>query len=116
LIARTDLQTNPYMRSLVDSLNSLQDLNGAGMLVDDAGTILYHPQTSQVMTQYPGGRPAGAGFFQETASNGTRQLVYYQPIPGNPWTIVLTVPAQETQKIAIDIALPISVMIVLLGL
>jgi signal transduction histidine kinase/HAMP domain-containing protein len=116
LIARTDLQTNPTMRSLVDSLNSLQDLNGAGMLVDDQGIILYHPQASQIMTQYPGGRPAGAGFFQETASNGTRQLVYYQPIPGNPWTIVLTVPAQETQKIAIDIALPISVLIVLLGL
>ncbi|HEY5731414.1 MAG TPA: ATP-binding protein [Anaerolineales bacterium] len=116
LIARTDLQTNPYMRSLVNNLNSLQDLNGAGLLVDDQGIILYHPQASQVMKQYPGGQPAQPGFFQETASNGTRQLVYYQPIIGHPWGIVLTVPAQETQQIAIQIALPISVMIVLLGL
>ena len=116
LIARTDLQTNPYMRSLVDNLNSLNDLNGAGMLVDDQGVILYHPQTSQIMTQYPGGLPEQPGFYQETASNGTRQLVYYQPIPGNPWSIVLTVPAQVTQKIAIDIALPISIMIIVLGL
>ena len=116
LIARTDLQTNPYMRSLVNSLNSMLDLNGAGLLVDEQGTILYHPQASQIMTQYPGGRPDQPGFYQETASNGTRQLVYYQPIPGHPWVIVLTVPAQETQQIAIEIALPISVMIIFLGL
>ncbi|MBI4762741.1 MAG: ATP-binding protein [Chloroflexota bacterium] len=116
LIARTDLQTNPYLRSLADSLNSLQDLNGAGMLVDEQGMILYHPHASRIMTPYTGGRPPQAGFYQETAPNGARQLVYYQPVPGAPWSIVLTVPAQETQKIAIDIALPISVMIVLLGL
>ncbi len=116
LIARTDLQTNPYMRSLVDNLGGLRELNGAGLLVDDGGVILYHSQASQVMTSYPGGRPSQTGFFQETASNGTRQLVYHQPIPGHPWSIVLTVPAQETQKVAIEIALPISAMIVLLGL
>lgn len=116
LIARTDLQTNPYMRSLVNSLNSLQDLNGAGMLIDEQGFIIYHPQSSFVMTQYPGARPDQPGFQQETASNGTRQLVYYQPIPGHPWAIVLNVPAQETQQIAIEIAWPISVMIILLGL
>lgn len=116
LIARTDLRTNPYMRSLVNSLESLQDLNGSGMLVDDQGFILYHPQNSQVMMQYPGGRPLQPDFFQETASNGTRQLVYHQPVSGHPWSIVLTVPAQETQQIAIQIALPISIMIIVLGL
>ena len=116
LIARTDLQTNPYMRSLVSSLNSLQDLNGAGMLIDEQGKIIYHPQSSFVMTDYPGGQPDKLGFDQETASTGTRQLIYYQPIPGHPWGIVLTVPAQETQQIAIEIAWPISLMIILLGL
>lgn len=115
LIARTDLQTNPYMRSLVNNLNSLQELNGAGFLVDDQGVILYHPQASQVMTQYTGGILSQPGLHQETASNGVRQLVYRQPVPGHPWFIVLTVPAQETQQIAIQIALPISIMIVLLG-
>jgi signal transduction histidine kinase/HAMP domain-containing protein len=116
LIGRTDLQTNPYMRSLINNLNSLEDVNGAGILLDDQGTILYHPQAAQVMTQYGGERRASADFFTETASTGTRQLVYYQPIPGHPWAIALTMPARETQQIAIDIALPISVMIVLLGM
>ena len=116
LIARTDLRTNPYMRSLVNSLDGLRELNGTGLLVDDGGLILYHPQASQVMTLYSGGRPAQPGLYQETASNGTRQLVYHQPVPGHPWSIVLTVPAQETQQIAIQIALPISIMIIVLGL
>jgi len=116
LIARTDLQTNPYMRSLVNSLNSLQELDGAGMLIDEHGYILYHPQSSFIMQEYPGGRPGQSGFRQETASDGTRQLVYYQQVPGHPWTMVLTVPAQKTQQIAIEIAWPISVMIILLGL
>jgi len=116
LIARTDLQTNPYMRSLVNSLNSLQEQNGAGMLIDEHGYIIYHPQSSFIMMEYPGGRPEQLGFRQETASDGIRQLVYYQPISGHPWTIVLTVPAQQTQQIAIEIAWPISMMIILLGL
>jgi signal transduction histidine kinase len=116
LIARTDLQTNPYLRSLVESLNSLQDLNGAGLLVDEQGLILHHPQPAYIMTPYAAGRPSQPGFYQETAPNGTRQLVYYQPVPGVPWSIVLTVPAQETQKIAIEIALPISLMIIFLGI
>jgi signal transduction histidine kinase len=116
LVARTDLQSNPYTRALVENLNSMQELNGAGLLVDDQGTILYHPQTEQIMTQYTGQRSDTPSFFDETASIGTRQLVYYQPVTGHPWAVVLTIPAQETQQVAIDIAFPISLMIILLGL
>jgi len=116
LVARTDFQANPYMRALVENLNSMQEFNGAGLLVDDQGTILYHPQAEQVMTQYAGQRSDQPAFFDETTSIGTRQLVYYQPVSGHPWAIVLTIPAQETQQLAIDIAFPISLLIILLGL
>jgi len=116
LVGRTDLQANPYMRSLIENLNSLQELNGAGLLVDDQGNILYHPQAEQIMTSYNGQGSDQPAFFDETTSLGTRQLVYYQPVPGHPWAIVLTIPAQETQQLAIDIALPVSLMIILLGL
>ncbi len=116
LVARTDLQSNPYTRALIENLNSMQELNGSGLLVGDQGTILYHPQSEQVMTQYAGQRSDQPAFFNETTSIGTRQLVYYQPVPGHPWAVVLTIPAQETQQVAIDIAFPISLMIVLLGL
>jgi PAS domain S-box-containing protein len=68
------------------------------------------------MTPYTGTRGDQPVFATETAPTGTRQLVYYQPVPGHPWAIALTIPAQEAQQLAIDIALPISVMIILLGI
>lgn len=116
LIGRTALDSNPYMRSLITNLGNLNEVNGTGALIDEQGYIIYHTQSTQVMTQYTGTRGDQVIFDTETASSGTRQLVYYQPVPGHPWAIALTVPAQEAQQLAIDIALPISLMIVLLGL
>ena len=116
LVGRTDLRANPYMRSLIENLNNLQEVNGAGFLMDDQGNILYHPQAEQIMTPYNGQRSDQPAFFDETTSLGIRQLVYYQPVPGHSWAVVLTIPAQESQQLAIDIALPISLMIILLGL
>jgi signal transduction histidine kinase/HAMP domain-containing protein len=115
LIARTDLESNPYMRSLIGNFASLDEMNGAGALIDDSGTIIYHSQHSQVMTPYAGASGPEPLFTDETAPDGTRQLVYYQPITGQPWAIALTVPARAAQQLAIDIALPISIMIVFLG-
>lgn len=115
LIARTDLSTNPNMRALVDTLDGLSGMNGMGLLVDDQGNIIHHPQADLIMTPYAGVRRDSPGFYEETTSRGTRQFVYYEPVAGHPWAVVLMVPAQEAQQIAIDIALPISVLILLLG-
>ncbi|HSL31587.1 MAG TPA: ATP-binding protein, partial [Anaerolineales bacterium] len=115
LIGRTYLNLNPYSRSLISNLDSLVSVNGAGMLIAD-GVIVYHSQSAQNWTTYEGQRSDQPAFFDETASLGTRELVYYQPVPGHPWAVVLTIPAQEAQQLAINIALPISLMIVLLGL
>ena len=115
LIGRTALDSNPYMRSLITNLNSLQEVNGTGALIDEQGNIIYHTQAAQVMTPYTGTRGDQPVFATETSASGTRQLVFYQPVPGHPWAIALTIPAQEAQQLAIDIALPISLMIILLG-
>ena len=115
LIGRTNLGSNPYTRSLINNLSSLSEVNGAGLLIAD-GVIVYDSQGTRTWTTYQGQVSAQPAFFDETASLGTRQLVYYQPVDGQPWAVVLTVPAQAAQQLAIDIALPISLMIVLFGL
>ncbi|HET6822979.1 MAG TPA: ATP-binding protein, partial [Anaerolineales bacterium] len=115
LIGRTYLETNPYTRPLVNNLNSLAEVNGAGMLIAD-GVVVYHSEGAQNWTAYEGQQSDQPAFFDETASLGTRQLVYYQPVASHPWASVLAIPAQETQQLAINIALPISLMIMLLGL
>jgi PAS domain S-box-containing protein len=115
LVGRTYLSTNPYTRPLINNLNSLAGVNGAGQLIAD-GVVVYHSESAQNWTPYEGEQSDQPSFFDEMAPTGTRQLVYYQPVEGHPWAVVLAIPAQETQQLAINIALPISLMIILLGL
>ncbi len=115
LIGRTDLGANPYTRSLIDTLNNLSEVEGRGQLTAD-GVVVYDSQGTHTWLNYEGERSDQAAFFDETDSVGARQMVYYQPVDGHPWAVVLSIPAQATQQLAIDIALPISLMIVLLGI
>jgi len=114
LIARTDLANNPFSLPLITSLKSMSELEGSGMLLDENGRILYAPVSSQVMSQYSGLQKSEPASFDDTAPDGTRNLVYYQPVTGQPWAIVLTVPAQQVQQQALMIAAPSAGMILLL--
>jgi signal transduction histidine kinase len=67
------------------------------------------------LTTYAGQRGEKALFYDDTASDGTRQLVYYQPVLGRPWAVVLNIPAQKAQQLALNIAMPLSVMIIILA-
>ena len=116
LIARTTLNTNPLTLPLIENIDNMKDLGGSGFLLDENGRILYHSNNDQVMSAYTGPRGAEAGFYDDTASDGTRQLVYYQPVTGRPWAVVLTVPAQRAQQLALNIATPLSLMIISLAL
>ncbi|MDO9302748.1 MAG: ATP-binding protein [Anaerolineales bacterium] len=116
LIGRTTLETNPLTLPLIENINNMRDLDGAGFLLNENGRIIYHSDNTQLLTAYNGQRGNQALFYDGTASDGTRQLVYYQPVLGRPWAVVLTVPAQKAQQLALNIAMPLSVMIILLAL
>ena len=116
LLGRTSLGTNPLTQPLIQSLANMAEMGGRGILLDDNGMILYHPDATQIRTAYTGQHSDQPLFYDDTASDGTRQMVYYQPVAGRSWAIVLTVPAQETQQLALEIALPLSVMLVILAL
>ncbi len=116
LIARTDLINNPFALPLLTSLQSMSKLGGSGILLDENGRILIHPASSLVMTLYSGQQKNAPAFFDDTAPNGTRNLVYYQPVEGRAWSVVLTVPAQQTQELSLSIAAPLTLMILLLGI
>ncbi len=115
LIGRTDLASNPFTQPLISSLNSLRDIDGEGFLLDEYGSIIYHTNPSLVMTPYTGKTQPSPAFFDDTSPNGTRSLVYFQPALGRPWSVVLTVPAQQAQKRALAIAAPLSFMILALA-
>jgi GAF domain-containing protein len=113
-IGRTDLNTNPITRPLLNSLDSMSSISGYGFLIDENNTILYHSQADLIMTQYQGEISTEARFFDATSTTGTRDLVYFQPVLGQPWSVVLSVPAREIQQLALEIALPLSGMILFL--
>jgi PAS domain S-box-containing protein len=115
-LGRTDLGINPLTQPLIQSLGDMNEMGGTGILIDENGTILYHPDDTKIRTTYTGQTSDQPLFYDDTASDGTRQMVYQQPVPGRAWTVVLTIPAQETQQLALEIALPLSVMIIALAL
>jgi len=115
LIGRTSLATNPLTLPLIESINKMKDLEGTGILLNENGRVLYHSDPSQSLTAYSGRTSSEPLFYDDTAPDGTRQLVYYQPVRGRPWAVVLTLPAQQVQQFALNIAMPLSLMIIILA-
>ncbi|HEX9028616.1 MAG TPA: cache domain-containing protein, partial [Anaerolineales bacterium] len=115
LIGRSDLTSNPFTQPVLASLNNLAGIDGQGILLDENSRILYHPDRALVMTKYPGRISEQPVFYDGTASDGTRQLVYFQPAAGRPWAVVLTVPAHRAQELALQIAAPMLGIILVLA-
>lgn len=116
LIGRTTLESNPLTLPLVESLNNMRDLGGSGMLLNENNRAIYHSDKTQSLLTYTGQGGSQPFFFDDTASDGTRLMRYYQPVLGRPWSIVLTVPAQRAQQLALNIAMPLALMIIVLSL
>ncbi len=115
LIGRTQLDVNPFTKPIITSLDSLRGDDGEGFLLDENGRILYHPDPDLLMAEYSGRIPPTTDFYADTAADGTRSLIYFQPAVGRPWSVVLTVPARRSQQIALNIAGPLLGMVILLA-
>ena len=118
LVARTNLNSNPFTRPLINGLQSMSKLGGEGILLDENRRIIYHPDQMLVMSEYPDphGGTDSPDFYEATAADGTQNLVYFQPVTGGSWGVIFTVPAQQVQQLALGIAAPLSLMILLLAL
>jgi len=115
LLGRTTLTENPLTQPLIHSLGGTGALGGQGLLLDDQGQVLFSPDAADIMTKYPGQTGASALFYDLPGARGTRDLVYYQPVPGRPWAVVLTVPAETSQQLALDIAAPLALLVLVLA-
>jgi PAS domain S-box-containing protein len=120
LVGRTDLDpaTNPFFESIGNSLNSLSDISGDGMLLDEDKIILYSSSSEWVMQTYSGEPSLRGNFYEGTTPDGTRSMMYSTPAPvyGRFWAVISSVPKQEAQQLALQIAAPLMVIIVILFL
>jgi len=116
LIGRSDLENNPFSKPILAGLQVLTGKEDIGLLVDENGRILVHPDPTMVMTTYMGKTSDAPLFYEDTLPDGTRMLVHYQPTEGRSWAIVLMTPIYRAQELAIQIATPLLAMIALLSL
>ena len=112
LIGRTDLAGNPLMQPALSSLQSLDDIEGEGMLIDGDGQIVYHSRHSGKLETFTGQVGEEGMFYEGAASDGTRSLYYTLPVKGSSWVVAATVPARQSQQLALQIAAPLLVMVV----
>ena len=116
LWGRTSLTDNPFTQPMVNAMQEIQSLGGSGLVLDENGQILYYPVKEKLMTPYLGKIVAESSFYDETAPDGTRQLVYSQPTVGKNWTVILSVPASQVQQLALYTAVPLLFMVLILAL
>ena len=114
LIGRSDLEYNPFTRPIINSLQSLAQDDGVGMLLDEDQRILVHPDATKIMTRYDGPTPEEPSLVESTAPDGTRMLVYYHRAEGRPWSVVLSIPARRAQQYAVNIAAPLLGVVLLI--
>lgn len=115
LIGRTDMYINPFSKPILESLDSLAEADGVGMLLDEDNRILYHQDANLLMRSYTLGDIEEQKLHNETSPDGTRRLTYYRRAIGRPWTIILAVPASRAQQLALGIAAPLLGMILALA-
>ncbi|MBP1693978.1 MAG: putative two-component sensor histidine kinase, partial [Chloroflexi bacterium] len=116
LLGRVDLATNPLTEPIVTGLKSMDDFNAQGILLDKNNQILIHPDQSMIMKPYQGKTDSSQTFYTEISPDGTSKLVYYQPITGSRWAALISLPSEAAQLQALQIAVPMLGLIILISL
>ena len=124
LLGRVDLETNPLMQPVLKSLQSVVAGEGIGFLVDDRERIIYHSDPLELLRTFqldPEARPlpttvSGAVAYQDVAPDGTRRLVFYLPVVGHRWSVVIQTPYNVVLALATRISAPLVFILFLVGI
>jgi PAS domain S-box-containing protein len=117
LVGLVDLESNPFTQPILSDLRSINDLGGVGYLLDEGGRVLYSSADNLSGLFFPSFDLRHEEVFsKQTTADGTRQLVYIRSALGRPWTVMLTLPAVRAQQLALDLAAPLSGVVLLIAL
>lgn len=115
LVGRTALHSNPFALPVVQSLESINALGAQAFLVDGQQQIVMAPFAAALLQPYGGQSSQSPLAYEEAAQDGTRMLVRYQPVPGSSWAVVARWPASLSQQRALQMALPVLGVLLLVG-
>lgn len=116
LLGRTSLASNPFAQPILQSLRSVNELGGQGLLVDGESRIVIAPEASALLQPYNGRVGDGPFEYEDASPDGARRIVNYQPVTGTDWAVVAQWPARLSQELALEIALPQLLVLLALAL
>lgn len=116
IIGRSSLDENPFFIPSLNNLESLSEMGGVAMLVDEQGMVLYHPDSELIGTYYVGEIDLRTPMYdiRHTAADGTREILYVQPVQGRSWAIITSMPTEISQEFTLETILPLTIMLGLL--
>jgi len=116
LIGRAGLDNNPYTLPIIQNLQKFAGTNGEAILIDEDGNILVHPNPEMIMSGLNGSDVEEPSFYSGINPDGSRQMVYVQPVAGRDWRVILSIPASRSLDLALQIAAPMLGMLLLIAL
>jgi PAS domain S-box-containing protein len=123
LLGRTQVDVNPVLGRALASLKWMGD-RGEGFFVDAEGYIVAHPDPGMLLTKWhdveerqcmESELPDGCAYESLNRGDNTRELVFYLPVEGYPWAVVVRRPYEVVLEQATQIATPLVVLQLLLG-
>jgi signal transduction histidine kinase len=117
LVGLVDLESNPFTQPILSDLRAINDLGGVGYLLDEQGRVLFSSEESLEGLFFPVfDLRYEEVFSKQTTADGVKYLVYIRAALGRPWTVMLTLPAVQAQQLALDLAAPLSGVVLLIAL
>jgi len=122
LLGRTRPNANLILARILEGLQ-WSNARGTGFIVNSQGCVVAHPNpdmlllrwtTDEGLRRIDSGLP-GWAYESRDPLDKTRQLVYYLPVQGYPWGVVIRLPYDVVLKQARQIATPLLVLQILLG-
>jgi len=122
LLGRTRLDINPVMDRALASLQWTR-ARGMGFVVDSEGRIVAHSDPDMLLVEWhvdedrPRIRTVLRGWAYESRNprDNTRELIYYLPVEGHPWAVVISLPYEVVLEQATQVATPLLLLQILLG-
>jgi PAS domain S-box-containing protein len=115
LVGETSLATNPFAQPIIQSLASINELGGQGLLIDGDRTIAIGTSPAALLQPYNGRVDDAQLIYEDVGADGARRQVHYEPVTGSNWAVVAQWPASLSQQRALAIALPLLGALVVLA-
>jgi len=122
LLGRTQLDINPVIGRALASLQWTR-ARGEGFVLDSEGRIVAHFDSDMLLAEWhvDENRPRittvlrGWAYESRNPRDNTRQLIYYLPVEGYPWAVVIRLPHEVVLAQATQVATPLLLLQALLG-